>query len=43
MKTALKDIDQNFTSNKFNEKKSEHTFVKKINFGTFDALTDFFS
>ena len=27
-KDAVKDINQNFTSNKLNEKKSEHPFIK---------------
>ena len=40
-KDAVKDINQNFTSNKLNEKKSEHPFIKKADLWTF-ALTDFF-
>ena len=29
-KNVVKDMNQNFTRNKLNEKKSEHSFVKKV-------------
>ena len=41
-KNTMKDINQNFTSNKLNEKKSEYPFSKKANLWIIDALTDFF-
>ena len=40
-KNPIKDINQNFVSNKLNEKKSEHPFVKKLIF-LIDTLINFF-
>ena len=40
-KNAVKDIIQNFTSNKLNEETSEHPFVKKLSLWIFGTSTDF--